>query len=85
MTPLDTAARALALSQCGEACFQGLEPEAQEALRENVRAVLQAIREPSDGKLKAGFEDYPTIWTAAITAPDQIGVWQAMIDAILSE
>lgn len=89
-TPIDRAARALALSQCGEDCFDALEPEAQEALRENVRAVLLAIREPSEGMGDAGRDvtgGYPY-------APHEIPklgylqvhmIWHAMIDAALSE
>lgn len=51
-----TAARALALSQSGEDCFDALEPEAQEALRENVRAVLRTLREPSEAMIEAAAE-----------------------------
>jgi hypothetical protein len=54
MTPLDTMARALTLSQSGADCFDALDEAMQESLRENVRAVLAALREPSEEMLKVG-------------------------------
>lgn len=49
------------------------------------RAVLQAMREPDEAIIRAGFENYPAIWTSAITPEDRVGIWQAMIDAALLE
>jgi hypothetical protein len=74
---LDHACRALVLSQSGEDCFDGLEPEAQEVVRENMRAVLQAIKEPSEAMLDAA-------WACAL-AEDAAGVWRDMIDALLAQ
>lgn len=84
---LDKCARALAHSQCGEDCFDALEPEAQEGLRENVRAVLQAIREPSEAMIaafvdKALHDDVLSHGGWPGYARDQ---WKAMVDAALAE
>lgn len=51
---LTLAARALARSQAGFECYDDLEPEAQEQLKETVREVLKAIREPSEAMVDMG-------------------------------
>lgn len=54
MTPLDSMARALAMSQSKCDCFDALEPEAQESLRDNVRAVLASAWQPIESAPKDG-------------------------------
>lgn len=76
MTPVERAARALALSQSGVDCFDDLEPEAQANAIETVRAVLQAIREPNVAMVDAGW---------AVQDNSMTEVWQAMIDAALAD
>jgi len=88
MTPLESAARALVNAQGG--CFDSLEPEAQEAAIEHVRAVLRAVREPSQEAIVAGRSEISPYYINPNTDDtpgnqDAIDVWQAMIDAALSE
>lgn len=84
------ATRALAKSQCGVDDLDGLDEEMQAKLREDVRAVLEAIREPSEGMVEAGM-DYDErelnlrLGRAPTVEECQIGEWSAMIDAALSE
>lgn len=44
-----------------------------------IAEVFSALLEPSEVVLVEGFENYPTVWTAAITAEDRTGIWQAML------
>lgn len=86
-SPLTTAARALVLAQSGVDCYEDLEPEAQESAREHVRAVLLAIRDPSDAMMAAGeYDDYGPpgegVWFGGSHLEDS---WTRMIDAALSE
>lgn len=91
MTPLERAARALCTLDGKEPDVgEPFDVEAQPfggpassepswlSYRDAARAVLQAIREPSDAMLDAG-----DIWTNEQCSPDAI--WQAMIDAALEE
>lgn len=48
-----------------------------------VRAILKAMREPSVGVLKAGWDCPSAGWNT--NEPDVEGAWQAMIDHILAE
>jgi hypothetical protein len=75
-TPLIRAARALALSDSGEDCFDALDPAMQEKLVESVRVVLGAVREPSEAMIEAAnVADRGMMpWT---------GQYQAMIDALI--
>jgi len=75
-TPLYRAARALMKSQSGVDDFDALDDEMQKGLLDDVRAVLAAVREPSEAMWDAGFEIYPKY---------QEEHWQAMIDAALAE
>ena len=84
MTPLERAASALQTAwDGGEA--EGLPPIAfsETEARYLARAVLQAIREPSEGMLEAGKEDSGIDGYVNDFWP--IVPWQAMIDAALSE
>lgn len=85
MTPLRKMARALAKDQSGCDCFDDLEPEAQEALRENVRAVLGAIREPSEEMKGDGALRIYRVSQSLGTIAQAEGAWQAMLDTALSE
>jgi hypothetical protein len=86
MSPIDRAARALALAQSGVDEFDALDEGMQETLRQNVRAVVRAIREPSEGMAQAGFDAEATA-NAHKTQPHHVvpAVWQAMIDAALAD
>lgn len=75
MTPLERAARALAESDYPP----DPRPDEWRQLLPAVRAVLIAIREPSDGMVKAG-------QAHIYVMKDEVAeAWQAMIDAALSE
>lgn len=84
-SPLRNAARALCKAQSGVECFDDIEPEAQEIAIETVKAVILAIREPSEGMVIAGGQllmdddspEPPLLLAEAVL--------QAMIDAALSE
>ncbi|HQS96696.1 hypothetical protein [Novosphingobium sp. 28-62-57] len=87
MTPIEKAARALC-------AIDGVDPDSslggagrnflwQEYAAVNVRAVLEAIREPSVAMAKAGTDAMPA-FEAPLQA-DASDCWQAMINAALSE
>lgn len=92
MTPLERAARALARRSCspgGEAQFPYVSADEWEEKNwpdhmPAARAVLEAIREPSEGMREQGagqlFGSASDDW-----GDDARLVWQAMIDAALSE
>jgi|TARA_R100000501_G_scaffold17610_2_gene33088 hypothetical protein len=80
MTQIERAARALAKVQSGTGDWESLEERSQQTLKDQVRAVLEAIRIPSYAQIRAGQ------YTAdAITETRTSSVWQTMIDAILAE
>jgi hypothetical protein len=81
MTPLARAARALVLKESGTDSFDALEPELQEQVIESVKAVLEAIREPSDAMLDAG--DHLIVLRGEGVQP--ISVYHTMIDAAIAE
>lgn len=74
---LHQAARALAKAQSGVDDWDGLDPAFQATLIENARAVLEAIREPSEGMVAALGNGEAAKWAR--------GTWRAMIDAALAE
>jgi len=88
MTPLERAARALCASQGDD-----WEREGHEGLLKNysthARAVLMAIREPSEGMLSAGgdvpCDDYISGGVIYSTTAETRAVWQAMLDSALEE
>lgn len=79
MTPLRKAARALVLKESGTDSFDALSEELQEQVIESVKAVLEAMRSPSDAMLSAGSD--------ASMEPPFVAeyAWQAMIDAAITE
>lgn len=91
MTPLERAAMAL-YARSYRAKLPGPPPPAWSALSrrdrdgfaEAARAVLQAIREPSEAMTKAGSAVLPGI-PRPQTEMDSELAWQAMIDAALEE
>jgi hypothetical protein len=89
MTPLHRAARALVLKESGSDGFDAMAPELQERAIESVKAVLQAIREPSEGMHDAAQTSEALSWTAApgegLDAVHWDFAWQAMIDAAIAE
>lgn len=101
MTPIERAARALARRACppgGEAQFPYVSADEWEAKHwpdhvAAARAVLTAIREPSDVMVREGcLADFPggrygepTFTEAQIGKDDAPVIWQAMIDAALIE
>lgn len=95
MTPIERGARALALSQSGVDEWDALDEAFQENIKDHVRAVLQAVREPSKTMLDKGIDAAEEVedWTSdsfqtyrVDSASDMpLPVWRAMIDAALSE
>lgn len=88
MTPLDRAARA-ALDEFG-VHLEDLAPGAEDDIAQRVaRAVLEAIREPSEGMVMAACGIYPTDGSEPIlddlVVDQNIEVYQRMIDAALGE
>jgi hypothetical protein len=92
MTPLERAARAVreeagayAHPSGGFMTEGGIVDE--QHFRDIVRAVLQAIREPSEGMERAGYGNSKGDPDNAgvIDNPAPIMAWQAMIDAALEE
>ena len=84
-TPLQRAARALMKSQSGVDDFDALDDEMQKGLLDDVRAVLEALREPSKAMIVEGVAErheqgVPEAWSLATE-----NIWRAMIDAALSE
>ena len=76
-TPLHRAARALMKSQSGVDDFDALDDEMQAGLLDDVRAVLQAVWEPSDAMINAARD--------VVTINHPADVWPAMVDAALAE
>jgi hypothetical protein len=93
MTPLEKAARALAKVQSGTDEWDAYDQAFQETLIEAVRAVLQAIREPSEVMVEAGAVDvysqtYADHMESEVREDDRRiaqNVWCEMIDAALTE
>jgi hypothetical protein len=93
---IERATRALAKSQCGVDDLDGLDEEMQAKLREDVRAVIAAMREPSAAILQAMRDTVPVDgheWDYLETERLSNGMvldapgdhWRAMIDAALTE
>jgi hypothetical protein len=85
---IERAARALAKAQSGVDDWDALDEAFQANLVDHVRAVLRAIREPSEslkvaGSREGGWADWYD--TDAGTEEQASNVWQAMIDAALVE
>jgi hypothetical protein len=85
MTPLEKAARALAKVQSGTDEWDAYDQAFQETLIEAVRAVLQAIREPSEGMIEAALLRETEWDTDSIRRECHANAWVTMIDAALTE
>ncbi|MHB9878777.1 hypothetical protein ACSMXM_03810 [Pacificimonas sp. ICDLI1SI03] len=80
MTQIERAARALAKAQSSTSDWESLDKRLQQTLKNQVRAVLEAIRIPSYAQTRAGQDT-----ADAITESRTSSVWQTMIDSILAE
>lgn len=84
MSPIEKGARALALSQSGVDEWDALDEAFQENLKEHVRAVLEALREPSEGMVDAAHLAIGRNQGPASHFDCRIG-FIAMVDVALSE
>lgn len=85
MTSIETAARALAKQQSGADDYDALDPELQHTLRDEVRAVLRAVRQPSPVMIGAG-QDRMDAVPAVVGAPaTPESIWRRMLDTALDE
>ena len=75
-SPIEAAARALAKKQSGADDYDALDEGLQEALKDEVRAVLGAIPRPSWKMLQAADNIEMAPWDSG---------WEAMINAALEE
>lgn len=94
MSPLERAARALYVRESPPTdhyAWEDIEEAERDHYRANVRAVLQAIREPTSEMLSAGNITIPAQDDCTPCFEYDLGeyeaqkVWQAMIDRALSE
>lgn len=81
MPLIERAAQALAKSQHGQDDFHRLAPDAQEQLRENVRAVIRALRVPTPGMCEAGHKLLEQDRGHSVGNSDAHDAWQIMVDA----
>ena len=88
MTPIERAARALAIAESGVDEWNQLDDDFQEAFKDSVRAVLKALREP-DGLMKhVGAHVVRNVHSEESEAEfegDAAMVWRRMIDAVLAD
>jgi hypothetical protein len=82
--PLILAARAKALIESGEECYDALDEEHQLLLQESARAMLLAMRKPSAAILRAGATVHGR-GGYSTGELDSMLVWERMIDAAESE
>lgn len=75
---IERAARALSVADgLGEAHWQ--------SYTETARAVLTAIREPSEAMIEAGLAECSADWRESVCREFLPDIWKAMIDAALAE
>lgn len=79
MSPFELAARSL----CSDGVWEALEEAAREKLRENVRRVLRAFREPSESMI--GACDSIGLEEISDDANRARRFWQTMIDDALTD
>ncbi|AOR76585.1 hypothetical protein [Novosphingobium resinovorum] len=77
MSIIERAARELAKKQSGSDDWDALDAELQRELKDEVRAVLQAVREPSDAMKQVAVSFGQAVY------PEDF--WVEMIDAALAE
>ncbi|EJU12047.1 hypothetical protein QUC32_27430 (plasmid) [Novosphingobium resinovorum] len=82
---IERAARALTRSESGHDDFEYLDFCLQEELRENVRAVMEAILDPTPVMIDAGATTLCSC--SAEDNPSEVStrVWQAMLGAALAQ
>lgn len=88
MTAIDMAARALVAARGGADDYDGLAPARQAVLKGEVRAILQAIRDPSERMTGAGAEIIRNVHQGESDEAfrsDAANTWRFMIDAVLDE
>lgn len=85
---IERAARALAQSASGHDDWDSLDPEHQQAIKRDIRAVLHSIREPTDGMALAGAEVIRNVApaeTAKGHQGDAASTWRFMVAAAMDE
>ncbi|WP_165912247.1 hypothetical protein [Novosphingobium sp. PhB165] len=82
---IERAARALAESESGHDDWDGLDKDLQEELKENARAVIQAIRLPSRAVSGEGEKCLGHEARHGIDWHDMEWAWTRMVDALLAE
>lgn len=85
---IERAARALAQSASGHDDWESLDPQHQEAIVRDVRAVFHAIREPTDAMALAGGEVIRNVApaeTAVGHQGDAASTWRFMVAAAMDE
>lgn len=88
MTTIDIAALALAKARGGDHDYDALSPAVQDALKNEVRAVLHAIRDPGDRVTAAGAEIIRNVHqgeSEEAFRSDAANTWRFMIDAVLAD
>ncbi|KPH66864.1 hypothetical protein [Novosphingobium sp. ST904] len=83
MNMLERAARALANCQHGPDCWEGLDDDLQVQLIEEARAVIEAVREPSEEMSRAGEKLLSDERMHSISHIDMHDSWVVMVDALL--
>lgn len=71
----------VALAMCRAAGFDEEPGLVADQARAAIEAVFDWLAGPGEAAIIAGFEEYPAIWTAAITDEDRVGIWTAMLAA----
>lgn len=85
---IERAARALAASASGHDDWDSMDFQQREAIVRDIRAVLHAVREPTDAMALAGAEVIHNVGPAATAEGhqgDAASTWRFMIAAALSE
>ena len=88
MSPIDRAARALATSQGGEGVWDLLDAAHREKLKEGVRHMLRALRDPDERMSESGAEIVRNVGSGESQEAyrsDAANTWRYMIDALLDE
>ncbi len=83
MSLIEQAARALVKERSGDDAWNGLDIELQEQLRAEVRAVIKALREPTEDMSLAG-EQTLQRWGHAADDDEAVATWSAMVDVLLT-
>ena len=82
---IERAARALLASQEPSLLWDDLMEFDQEAYKAEARAVITAIRQPSEAMIEAGLAECSADWRESVCREFLPDIWKAMIDAALAE